>query len=96
MLPDEVRKFGRGTQMAIAATKLALEDAKLPADKIASKRVGVCLGTTMADIQALESANTEWIEQGNDAFGLPGLSNIPAAQLLPTLVHSLIFTAPTL
>lgn len=64
MPSDVARRLGRGAQMAIAATKLALEDAKLSGDQLATCRAGVCLGTTMADIQALESANSEWIERG--------------------------------
>jgi 3-oxoacyl-[acyl-carrier-protein] synthase II len=50
--------------MAIAATKLAIEDAQWPEESLAQLRTGICLGTTMADIQALESANAAWVQNG--------------------------------
>lgn len=65
MPADETRRLGRGSQMAIAATKLALEDAGLSLDN-STCRTGICLGTTMADIQALESTNEAWVERGEE------------------------------
>ncbi len=61
---DEARRLGRGAQMAIAATKLAIEDARWPMESLKQLRAGICLGTTMADIQALESADTAWVQSG--------------------------------
>jgi len=65
MPPEVARRIGRGAQMAVAATKLAIEDAGLSSQELESVRSGVCLGTTMADIQALESANKAWIQNGD-------------------------------
>src|SRR3989338_5143357 len=66
-MPETVaRRLGRGSQFALAATRMALEDANLaiePSER--SCRIGVCLGTTMADIQALETINTAWIREGD-------------------------------
>jgi len=56
-----VRRLGRGSQFAITAAKLALEDAGFPRPDFSKRRIGVCLGTTMADIQILESINETWI-----------------------------------
>jgi len=64
MPADEARRLGRGAQMAIAATKLAIEDAQWSKESFAQLRTGICLGTTMADIQALESANAAWVQNG--------------------------------
>jgi 3-oxoacyl-[acyl-carrier-protein] synthase II len=64
MSPDEARHVGRGTQFAIAATKMALEDSHLSGEAARSSRVGVCFGTTMADIQSLESINSVWVRDG--------------------------------
>ncbi len=47
-------RMGRSSQMAVAATKLALLDAKLGKKTIANKRTGVVAGTTMGEPQILE------------------------------------------
>ena len=68
-------RLGRGTQFALAATKMALEDAGLeappeygepdaPHPSSRERRTGVCLGTTMADIQALEEIDAVWVSHG--------------------------------
>jgi len=66
MEPEEARRLGRGSQMTIAATKLAFDDAGLLPEEVAAVRTGVCLGTTMADVQSLESADEAWVKRGED------------------------------
>ncbi len=58
------KRLGRGSQFAIAATRLALADAGLKTG-VQHLRAGVCLGTTMADIQALESLDEAWLRDGD-------------------------------
>lgn len=58
--------LGRTSQFAIAATKLALKDAKLEQKLLSGLKVAVCLGTTMGEIQALEKADHSWIKSGKD------------------------------
>lgn len=50
--------------MAIAATKMALEDSKLRKQGI--HRAGVILGTTMGESQILEELDKRWVEDGPD------------------------------
>ena len=50
----KISRLGRASQMAIAASKLALEDAKLEPDELKQKKVGVSMGTTGGEIQLLE------------------------------------------
>ena len=52
-----VQTIGRASQMAIAASKLALEDAQLKLEEIDRERVAVCIGTTMGEMQILEGYN---------------------------------------
>lgn len=47
------RRLGRSTQLAIAATKLALEDGRLDLDKEDRDRIGVVIGTGIGNIEAL-------------------------------------------
>lgn len=56
--------MGRASQLAIAATKLALEDAKLNKKSISETIASVCLGTTMGEIQSVENADQTWIRGG--------------------------------
>ncbi|HHT9134351.1 MAG TPA: beta-ketoacyl-[acyl-carrier-protein] synthase family protein [Candidatus Avalokitesvara rifleensis] len=46
--------FGRGSQFAIAAAKLALDDSRLKLSAIDPERIGVSVGTTGGEIQILE------------------------------------------
>lgn len=61
-------ELGRSSQLAIAATRLALEDAGLNSDDMPKARVGVALGTTMGESQVLEKINDQWVESGADAI----------------------------
>ena len=55
------RLVGRASQLAIAATKLALEDTKLEKSTISNRIASVCLGTTMGEIESVEKADHAWI-----------------------------------
>ncbi len=62
---SKAKHLGRGAQFAVAATKMALDDALLDTALILNdQRIGVCLGTTMADIEELESLNSTWVTKG--------------------------------
>src|SRR3990172_11917018 len=52
-----LKKVGKGSQFAIAATKLALDDARIDFNKIDLERIGVSMGTTAGEIQILEKVN---------------------------------------
>ncbi len=49
--------IGRSSQMAIAASKLALDDAKLKLNPKIAEKTAVCIGMTMAEMQLLENFN---------------------------------------
>ncbi|MBI5056888.1 MAG: beta-ketoacyl-[acyl-carrier-protein] synthase family protein [Nitrospirae bacterium] len=61
----KVKFFGRTSQLAIAATALAFNDAKLPLKYIDKKRTGVFIGTTMGE-KPLEEAIDSWFMEGAD------------------------------
>lgn len=58
-----IKLTGRASQLAMTATKLALQDAEL-SDAISNYRTSVCLGTTMGEIQSVEKADHAWIKLG--------------------------------
>ena len=59
-------KVGKGSQFAIAATKLALDDSKIDIKNVDLERVGVSIGTTAGEIQILERVNQLRYEKGDD------------------------------
>jgi len=52
-------KYPRCSQLAIAATKLAIEDSNLQISK--SDKVSVVLGTTLGETQVIETIDSEWV-----------------------------------
>ncbi len=60
------RKVGKGSQFAIAATKLALDDSKIDKNNVDHERVGVSIGTTAGEIQILERVNYLRYKKGDD------------------------------
>ncbi len=71
-IPEERLKFmNRATQMALAATKLAIEDTALTSKELANCRVGVSHGTTLGTITTIEKINNHILaneEIGNELF----------------------------
>lgn len=51
---DEATHLGRGTQIALAACRLALKDSGIPHDKIPSLNMAISFGTTMGEAQVIE------------------------------------------
>ena len=66
------REIGEGSQFAIAAAKLAIEDSNIGLDNIDPERAGVSIGTTAGEIQILEKVNYVRHEKGDDSVD-PGL-----------------------
>jgi len=54
---DRLPYLNRAAQMAVAATKLSMQDAGLNAEALAACRVGVSHGTTFGAIQTIEHVN---------------------------------------
>jgi len=54
---ERISAMNRATQMALAATKLALEDAALTSEELASYKVGVSHGTTLGAAQTIEEVD---------------------------------------
>ncbi len=60
----ELKRMDRYTQFALAATRLAFDDAKLDADKIDSDRAGVFVGTGIGGMSTLHSQYQKLFEKG--------------------------------
>lgn len=60
----KIKHLGRASQLAIAATNLAIQNACI--DKRRYNEAGVLFGTTMGETQILETLNRNWILDGED------------------------------
>ena len=96
MPADTAKRLGRGSQFAIAATKLALEDTKFPTETVANLRVGVCLGTTMADIQTLEEMNQTWVTGSDKKVSGALVSRYPSCTISANVAGHFGFIGPNL
>jgi len=73
------RLLGRASQLAISASRLALEDAALQRDSDTIKdNVGVCIGTTMGETINIEEIDAIWNKKGTDSVNLKLISNYPS------------------
>lgn len=62
----ESKRMDRFTQFAVAASAMAVEDAKLDIEKIDSNRFGVCIGSGIGGMETLEAQHKILLEKGPD------------------------------
>jgi len=60
----EARRMDKYTQYAMAATKMAIEEAKLDLDKVDKDRMGVIVGSGIGGIETLEEQHKVLLEKG--------------------------------
>lgn len=81
----EGKRMDRVTQFAVAAAKLAVEDAKIDLDKLNKLRAGVCVGTGIGGIETFLDQTAKYIEKGPSKispFFIPmEIPNMPAGQI---------------
>jgi 3-oxoacyl-[acyl-carrier-protein] synthase II len=84
--PEKIKLLNRSSQLALAATKLAIEDAylsrenypsPLPQGEGARGRVGICIGTTMGSVQTVEIINEIGIIHKQPAYRAEFLCQVP-------------------
>ena len=90
---DQIDSLSRASQMALAAAKLAVRDAKLSAQDIFKVTIGTCIGTNIGSIQSVEKVdelivNKKEITSKQTSF-------VKSLQILPplSLLRNLIFRA---
>lgn len=92
---SKLKGMGRASQFAIAASKMALEDAGLNIKNI-KDRTGVVIGTTMADIQSLEQINKHWSAKGEDDIWAINVIKYPSMALSDHVGYFFEVTSPNL
>jgi 3-oxoacyl-[acyl-carrier-protein] synthase II len=79
MLPARVKHRGRFCQFAVAAAKLALQDARLDLKRVQADRVRIGMGTSMAGIGDV----TEGARLGFERAGFGGIPLMSALEFAP-------------
>ncbi len=76
-----VARLGRASQMAIAASKLALKDAHINVDQLIKAQTAVCIGTTTGEIHLLEEFNDARQKGSRKIFQKNNISIFPSNSL---------------
>lgn len=84
---DRLKGIGRASQFVIAATKMAMEDARLSLDKESKQSTGCIMGTTMADIQSLEQIDKYWTREGESEVWPINVIKYPSIELSSQVGH---------
>ncbi len=84
-----ISKMGRTSQLAYVASLLALEDAGLDMATLQKKRVGLFLGTTLAEAQVVEAMVTKAVNAGEEEIPSMWPLNYPAF-IIPTYLANLL------
>jgi 3-oxoacyl-[acyl-carrier-protein] synthase II len=64
----EARRMGRCSAMAVAAGRMAVEDAGIAPELLAGERTAVVIGTTMGEANVLGELEGAWIHKGEKAL----------------------------
>jgi 3-oxoacyl-[acyl-carrier-protein] synthase II len=64
----EARRMGKCSQFAVAAARIAVDDAKMPPALLATERTAVVVGTTMGEADVLGELESAWIHRGEQAI----------------------------
>jgi 3-oxoacyl-[acyl-carrier-protein] synthase II len=68
MSAAEARRVGRCSAFAVAAARMAAEDAAIKPALLAGERTAVVLGTTMGEANVLGELHKAWIHQGDEGM----------------------------
>ncbi|MBW3668368.1 MAG: beta-ketoacyl-[acyl-carrier-protein] synthase family protein, partial [Actinobacteria bacterium] len=75
------KQWGRSSQFAAAAARLALQDAGLELDPPHADRVGTVIGTTSGESQVVEALSAELVEHGFEGMSAELWAKLPADRL---------------
>ena len=91
---NRLKGMAKASQFSVAATKMALDDARLNTKDIQLKRTGVIMGTTMANIQSLEQIDKYWTQSGEDAVWISNIIKYPSNSISDNVGYFFGITGP--
>jgi 3-oxoacyl-[acyl-carrier-protein] synthase II len=81
-MPEDIaNSIGRGSQFAIAATRLAAEDGNMDIPGDVAADMAVIIGTTMGEIPSLELIDKFWTRKGEDDIYASNVQKFPVNNL---------------
>lgn len=90
----ENKNIGRASNLAIAAAKLAVNDAGIKSPD--PLKTGVVIGTTMGESQVLEKINSAWVKEGTEAIDSKLIPQYPCNVLSLNVAKELKLDGPNL
>jgi 3-oxoacyl-[acyl-carrier-protein] synthase II len=85
----KLKHMGRASQLALAAARLALDDAGLNIKKSDKEKAGVCVGTTMGEAQILEEMDKLWVDKGEKHVDYKTVILFPTYSIVANLANEL-------
>lgn len=79
--------IGRGSQLAIAASELALKDGGIKIKEIGTDAIGVIIGTTMGESPSIEIIDRYWLKKGEDDVYVSNVRNFPVNNLSDNVAY---------
>jgi 3-oxoacyl-[acyl-carrier-protein] synthase II len=83
--------WGRTSQFAAAAARLAAEDAGL-GEELRGPRAGACVGTTSGESAVIEQLTAQWVDRGLPHLDGRLVRQVPAWRLALAVIHELGMT----
>lgn len=91
---ENIKKIGRGSQFAMAGAKMALDDSRVDASILDKSKIGVVIGTTMADAQRIEAIDKTWVESSEAAVDSGLVAQYPGSVLASNIGHEFDLGGP--
>ena len=93
---QRAEKMGRASQLAIAASRLALEDGGVELGGIDAERAGIVVGTTQGEGRDFELALDTWFEDGADKLTAEGIHRANHANIVKNIASEFEMFGPSL
>jgi 3-oxoacyl-[acyl-carrier-protein] synthase II len=91
---QDAAALGRASQLAIAAARMALEDAGLGPEAVAPERAGIAMGTTSGEPREVERFDDRFLAGELDRVGPEFLSLYPCHMIAAHVARELGFAGP--
>jgi 3-oxoacyl-[acyl-carrier-protein] synthase II len=91
---QEAAALGRASQLAIAAARMALEDAGLDPESVAPERAGIAMGTTSGEPREVERFDDRFLANELEKVGAEFISLYPCHMIAAHLARELGFAGP--
>jgi 3-oxoacyl-[acyl-carrier-protein] synthase II len=88
--------WGRTSQFAAAAARLAVRDSGIDEDLLAAARSGSSIGTTSGESQVIEQLAAEWVSGGFESLTPDAVRQVPASRLANAVNRELGLTGETM